>query len=66
VDHYTSLVFDHLQRLLRERCKSVERRCIKHNFRVLLEDRVQTIFHRGAKVNKVDTADFGFEDTPGF
>ena len=30
-DHYTSLAFDHLQRLLRERCKSVERSCTKHD-----------------------------------
>ncbi len=28
-------------------------------------EQVQPIFHRGAKV-KVDTADFAFEDTPGF
>jgi hypothetical protein len=31
VDHYTSLAFDHLQSLLRERCKSVERSRTKHN-----------------------------------
>jgi hypothetical protein len=31
VDQYTSFAFDHLQRLLRKRCKSVERSCIKYN-----------------------------------
>jgi hypothetical protein len=45
-------------------CKSVERTCMKHNFRVLVEERVQLIFQGGAKV-KVDTADVAFEDTPG-
>jgi hypothetical protein len=65
VNRYTSLALDHFQSLQRERCKSVERSCIKHNFRVLVEERVQLIFHRGAKV-KVDTAEFAFEDTPGF
>ena len=45
---------------------SVERSRTKHDFRVFVEERVQPIFHRGAKVNKVDTADFGFEDAPGF
>jgi hypothetical protein len=54
-----------LQSLLRERCTSVERSRTKHNLRVLVQERVQAIFHRGAKVDKVDAADFGFEDTPG-
>jgi hypothetical protein len=56
LDHSVSLTFfGCLQSLQRERCKSVERSCIKHNFRVLVEERVQLIFHWGAKA-KVGTA----------
>ena len=66
LDHSVSLTFfGSFRSLLRERCKSVGRSCIKHNFRVLVQERVQPILYRGTKV-KVDTVDFAFEDTPGF
>ncbi|CAA9359266.1 MAG: hypothetical protein AVDCRST_MAG93-7556 [uncultured Chloroflexia bacterium] len=31
MDHYAPLAFDHIQSLLRERCKSVERSHTKHS-----------------------------------